>query len=279
MWGTSFLFTKIALEQLQPVTVVTFRLGLGAVVLLAMLWWRDSPLPRGGRLWLHLLVLSALGNTLPFQLIAWGQQSIDSGLAAMLIAWMPLGVLVLAHFTVPGETMTAAKGAGLLLGLLGVAILVGPDALQRIGGDRVAILSQLALFAAAASYAVNAILARHLPPGDAAVHTAATVSLAALTMLPVGATDGIADLPHLTPRTAFALAWLGVASTALATVLYFRIIASAGPTFLSLINYLIPPIAIIAGALVLGERPAPNSLIALAVILIGIAVSQRATRT
>lgn len=275
MWGTSFLFTKIALEQLRPATVVTFRLGLGAVVLLAVLYWRGAPLPRGRWLWIHLLALSALGNTLPFQLIAWGQQSIDSGLAAMLIAWMPLGVLVLAHFFVPGESMTTARTAGMLLGFAGVAILVGPDALWRIGGDSAAMLSQAAMLAAALCYAVNAVLARHLPPGDVAVHTAATVSLAAMTMLPVGAADGLAAAGALSWRAIFALAWLGIVSTALATILYFRIIASAGPTFLSLINYLIPPIAIVAGALVLGERPAPSSLLALAIILVGIGVSQR----
>ncbi len=274
MWGTSFLFTKIAVEHIPPATVVTARLGLAAVVLVAVMLRRGWPLSHAPRLWLHLLVLSLLGNTVPFFLIAWGQQSIDSALAAMLLASMPLVTLVLAHYFVEGEPLTTGKALGFTIGLLGIVILVGPDAVRGFGGDRVAILSQLAIMVAALCYSINAVLARRLPPGDATAHTTATITLAALTILPFGAGEGAAAAAHLTAASAFSLAWLGIVSTALATILYFRIIASAGPTFLSLINYLIPPIAIVVGAAVLGERPSARAIAALAVILLGIATSQ-----
>ncbi len=274
MWGTAFLFTKIAVDVVPPSTVVAGRLFLAAIILLAAARARGLALPRGRRLWSHLLLLSLLGNTVPFTLITWGQQAIDSGLAAMLLAGMPLATLVLAHFFVEGERMNLGNVAGFAIGLVGIAILVGPDVINGIGGDPLQILSQLAIFGGAICYSVNAILARHLPAGDPVVHTTATITLAALTTLPLAAGDTEPLLTDLTPWAAMALAWLGVVSTALATILYFRIIASAGPTFLSLINYLIPPVAVISGALVLGEEPAATALIALAVTLVGIAISQ-----
>ena len=276
MWGTSFLFTKIALDQLEPIAVVTWRLVLGAVVLFSLARRRGLRVPSGWHIWLHLLALSLLGNTLPFLLISWGQQSIDSGLAAMLLAWMPLATLVLAHFLIEGETITRWSIAGFLIGLAGVATLVGPDALRNIGGNNTEVLSQAAICTAALCYSCNAILARHLPPGgDPITHTAATISLAALTVLPFGLLAEGPRIAELSISTLFALTWLGAISTAAATVLYFRIIASAGPTFLSLINYLIPPIALVAGAIVLSERPTPQAMIALIIILLGIAVSQK----
>lgn len=223
MWGTSFLFTKIAVDHMRPGTVVTFRLCLAAIVLAAAVRLIRRGLVHTPRMWLHLLALSLLGNTVPFFLIAWGQQAIDSGLAAILLGGMPLVTLVLAHFTVEGERMTARTTVGFVIGLAGIAILVGPGAIRHLGGGSADIFSQLAIVAAALCYSVNAILARHLPPGDASVHTAATITLAALTMLPFHASDGVAAISELTPGVAFALGWLGIVSTAVATILYFRI--------------------------------------------------------
>ena len=278
MWGTSFLFTKIAVTEIAPTTVVASRLALGAVVLSMAMRARGLRMPRGGRAWAHLVLLSFFGNSLPFALITWGQRAIDSGLAAMLLAGMPLATLLLAHFFVEGEKMTPRKTTGFVIGVIGIAILVGPDAVTRIGGDRTSLLSQAAIFIAALSYALNAVLARHLPAADPLIHTTATVSLAALTTLPIGFAGGLSALNGLTAWGIWSLIWLGVISTAAATILYFRIIAAVGPTFLALINYLIPPIAIIAGALVLGEKPAATSLVALTVILLGIAISQERNR-
>jgi len=274
MWGTSFLFTKIAVTTLAAPTVVASRLLLGALALLAVGRARRLTVPRSPRLWLHFAILSLFGNTLPFLSITWGQRAIDSGLASLLLAIMPLATLVLAHFFVEGERMTRPKIIGFVIGLVGVAILVGPQHLTEIGGDGGQLLGQAAVTLGALLYAINAVLARGLPPGDPFVHTAATVSLATLTMAPIGFAPGEAAFESAGPRELFALLWLGGISTAAATILYFRIIAEVGPTFLALINYLIPPIAIVSGALVLGERPSATSLIALAVILAGIALSQ-----
>ncbi len=273
MWGTSFLFTKIALASFSPTVVVSTRLLLGAVVLVAIVVRRGLQIPQGRRIWLHLLVLSLLGNTLPFLLIAWGQRAIDSGLAAMLLAAMPLTTLILAHFFVEGESMSPRKTTGFLVGLSGIAVLVGPSALAELGGDSTQIASQVAIFVAALCYSCNAIIARNLPAGEPVVHTASTITLAAITVLPLNLIDSSVSLP-LTFVNATSLLWLGAISTAAATILYFRIIASAGPTFLSLINYLIPPIALIAGGLVLGEQPNSTAILALAITLVGIAISQ-----
>ena len=275
MWGTSFLFTRIALGTLPPVTVVAARLVLGAVVLLGLLRVAGHRLPRGTTIWVWYFVLGLLGNALPFTLITWGQERIDSGLAAILLAVMPLGTLVLAHLFVAGESMTRAKTAGFCIGFAGLVVLVGPDALRELGGGSSSIGRQLAVVAGALCYSANAIVARRLPPHAAVVNTAGSILMATLLMVPIAL---IVDRPWTlgaSVEVAVALGWLGIVSTAVASVVYFRIIASAGPTFLALINYLIPLVAVVGGMVVLGEELPPHALVALAIILGGIGVSQR----
>jgi drug/metabolite transporter (DMT)-like permease len=278
MWGTAFLFTKIAVTEVSPVTVVVSRLALGAAIMQIVLRIAGLRLPPPGRIWINLLFLALLGNALPFFLITWGQRGIDSGLAGMLLATMPLVTLFLAHFFVDGEPMTKSNLSGFIVGLFGVAILMGPNALRELGGGGGTTIQQLAVMAGALCYAINAILARRLPEMHPLVTTAATLLLACAMVLSFAIGDLADAASRISPSSAAALLWLGVISTATATVVYFRIIATAGPTFLVLINYMIPVIAVSAGALVLGERPGWTAILALAVILSGIGLSQRGTK-
>jgi drug/metabolite transporter (DMT)-like permease len=274
MWGSSFLFTKIAVAAMGPTTVVASRLVLAAAVLGLVLVATRTPLARGRRAWLFFLAIAVIGNCVPFWLISWGQQEIDSGLAGIFMAVMPITTLVLAHFFVRGERLTGTKAAGFALGFLGVVVLIGPDALLELRGSGTAILYELAVLGAAVLYGVNTIIARQRPKGDALVAAAAVTIVASIVMVPAAWVGGTPWPIAIGVEAAVALAVLGIASTAAATVIFFKLIALAGPTFVSLINYLIPLWAVAVGAIFLGERPEWAALGALGLILAGIGLSE-----
>ncbi len=275
MWGSAFAFTKIAVEVLPAETIVTARLGIASLILLPLTLLLQRRLPRGLRLWLFLLLIALSGNLLPFLLITWGQRFVDSALAGILMAVMPLGTLGLAHFFVPGERLTPHRVGGFLLGFAGVVALIGPDALLAMGGERGPLLPMLAILGGAFCYAVSAILARLRPRGDAISTAAAVTLLAALLSAPlsVGRLGGLS--PSLPPAVLGALLLLGVLSTALAMIVYFRLIQSAGPPFVSQLNYLIPLWAVANGVLFFGETPTLAQLCGLGLILGGILVARR----
>jgi drug/metabolite transporter (DMT)-like permease len=274
MWGTSFLLTKVAVAAIAPLDLVAGRFVLGTAVLLALLIVTRRRLPAGGRLWLFIVAIALAGNCIPFWLISWGQQRIDSGLAGILMAIMPLTTVMLAHFLVAGERLNRFKAAGFLLGFLGIVILMGPAVLLELRGSGAVLLSQLAVLGGAVCYAVNTIIARHRPQSDALVAAAGVSLVACLIMTPVSVATGPPDLSAVPASALAALVALGVVSTALATVVFFKLIALAGPSFVSLINYLIPAWAVLAGMLVLGERPGWTAFAGLALILCGIGLAE-----
>lgn len=275
MWGSAFMLTKIAVTGLPPTIVAAGRLAIGALVLLVIAIARARRLPAGSGFWLFCIPIAFFGNALPFSLISWGQGYIDSGLAGILMAVMPLVTLGLAHYLVPGETMTRYRAGGFLLGFIGVILLMGPDALRGMGKDAAPLLPMLAVLGGALSYAVSAILARLRPAGSAFSTATATTLIAMLLMLPVVPPIGDTPWPaEVTSSELLAVALLGVFSTAAAAVIYFRLIGSAGPAFVSQLNYLIPLWAITMGVLFLGETVQPNHIYALLLILGGILVTQ-----
>jgi drug/metabolite transporter (DMT)-like permease len=273
IWGTSFAANKIAVAAYPPVVVVWGRLALGTGSLAVAAALAGLEFPRGRRLWAHLLLLALVGNALPFFLITWGQERIDSGLAGVLMAVMPLATMVMAHFLVAGERVSRRALFGFLLGFAGILLLVGPDVLGRLGGRPTAFLAQAAVLGGALCYAANTVLARHLPPLHVIVSGATTLALATLVMTPP-ALSALAGGPSTGATALASVAWLGLVSTGLATVLYFQIVSTCGPTFLSLINYLIPVIAVAVGAAALGESFGAGTFVALGLILGGIAISQ-----
>ncbi len=278
LWGSAFMLTKVALAGIPPGWVVTGRLALAAALLLPLAAWRGALLPRDRRAWVFFALIAVLGNVLPFWLISWGQRGIDSGLAGILMAVMPLAVLALAHLFIPGEGLTRRRLAGFALGFVGVAVLFGPEALaegfQAPGsGAPGTLLAMLAVLAGALCYAVSAILAR-LRPAHGALPTAALVTLLAAGLsLPLAL--AWEPLPTQLPGwgAISAVAALGVFATATAAVVYFRLIAAAGPSFAAQLNYLIPPWAVAMGILFLGESPRPHHLYGLGLILAGVLVA------
>lgn len=279
MWGSSFMFNKLSVATVPPATVVAGRLTLGALTLLFLMYGRGLRLPPFGPIWGAYALLGVIGNALPFYLIAWGQQVVDSALAGILIAAMPLGTLVLAHFVVHGERMTRYRVGGFALGFLGIVFLMEPPAAQSIGGAAVPVLAQLAVLGGALCYSANSVLARLLVKTDFLAAATGTLLVAAVLMLPFAL---LHDRPwSLQPSAASAasIAWLGVGPTAIATILYFRLISSAGPTFMSMVNYLSPAVAVFLGVTLLGEKPGVSAYAGLALILMGIALSRWRSRS
>jgi drug/metabolite transporter (DMT)-like permease len=274
MWGSSFMFNKIGVASVPPATVVAGRLAIGAVILIAVVYATGRRLPAFGRIWLAYLALAVIGNVLPFYGITWGQKVVDSALAGILMAIMPLTTLVLAHFLVAGERMTRNRIGGFLLGFMGIVVLMGPAALAGVGGSTLQVVSQLAVLGGALCYALNSVLARLLVRNDFLVAAAATLTVAAVIMLPVWLW---LDQPWtLAPAASSvaAIVWLGAGPTAVATLCYFVLIGSAGPTFMSLVNYLSPAVAVFLGVTLMGEQPGVTAYTGLALILAGIAFSQ-----
>jgi drug/metabolite transporter (DMT)-like permease len=225
--------------------------------------------------WANYAILAFIGNCIPFTTITWGQQRTDSALAGILMAVMPLATMVLAHFFVRGEHMTRQRVLGFILGFAGIVVLMGPPALGKFDGASLATLSQLAILFGALCYAGNSVLTRVLVRGDdVLVASTAMLLVASVIALPVAL---YVDRPwtiQSSGASLWAIIWLGVGPTAIATVVYFKLIASAGPTFMSLVNYMSPAVAVFLGVALLGETPGLHAYIALGLILLGIAVSQ-----
>lgn len=273
-WGSNFMFVKLAVSAVPPATLVAARLAIGAVVLVAVVRVMGYTFPPIGRAWTPYVMLALVGNCLPFWFITWGQKPIDSALAGILMAIMPLATLLLAHFFVAGEQMTRNRVAGFVLGFLGIVALMGPAALAGLGGSPVEILAQLSVLCGALCYATNGVIARRKLRGDVVVASAAIVALAALISLPAAL---VIDQPwHLAPswESMAIITWIGIGPTAIATIVYFNLISSAGPTFTSQLNYLVPCVALLLGMTLLQEEPGLNLYTGLVLILGGIAVSQ-----
>lgn len=266
LWGGSFFFTGIAIKALPPFTIVLLRVGLAALILLAVLSFHGQSLPLEPRLWVAFLGMGMLNNVTPFCLIVWGQTEIASGLAAILNATTPLWTVIAAHFLTTEERMTGNRLAGVLIGLSGVALMVGPQVLAGLGGQ---LAAQFAVLGAAISYALAAIFGRRfktlgVPP---MVTATGQVTASALMLAPAAI---LIDQPWTLPMPGLpvwaAILGLAALSTALAYVLYFRILTTAGATNLALVTFLIPISAILLGALVLGERLEPTHFAGMAMI-------------
>jgi drug/metabolite transporter (DMT)-like permease len=268
LWGGSFFFSKIAVSELPPLTVVLCRVVIAALTLNAVVILSGRRMPANPALWRSLLVMGILNNAVPFSLIFWGQTQIASGLAAILNATTPLFTVLVAHVATPDEKLTVSRLLGVLIGVAGVSIMIGPGALTG-GGP---LLAKLAVLGAALSYGFAAIWGRRfrgLPP---TVTAAGQLTASALVMTPVAL---LADRPWLlslpSSRALGAIIALALLSTAAGYLLYFAVLARAGATNVSLVTLLIPPSALLLGALFLAEHVQPRDLLGLVCIAAGLA--------
>lgn len=276
IWGASFLAIKVALGEVPVITLVAHRVTWAALILAGYLAWRGLPLPRDAGSWRALAVMGLLNNVLPFTLMAWGQQHIETGLTSIFNAATAVFGVLVAAAVFADERLTARRLAGVLLAFAGVSLAIGLDALQSLD---IRSLAQLAVLGGALSYAVAASWARarlgHLAPQVAA---AGMLICSGTVMVPLALlVDGRPSLPAR-PETWAAIAWFAVAGTAVAYLLYYRVLSLAGSGNAMLVTLLIPPVAILLGWLVLDERLAPWALAGFALLAAGLVVMNRRVR-
>ena len=268
LWSWVFFLTKVALGDMPPFTVVALRLGIGAVMLHVAVAMGGSRMPTEPRAWFAFLGMGVLNNVLPFCLIAWGQIAIASGLAAILNATTPLFTVLLAHWLTADERLSANRLGGVLLGLAGVAVMIGRDAFGGLTGN---LLGQAAILGAAASYACAGIFGRRLRGIEPIVAATGQVTMSALLAMALALWI---DRPWLLPMPGPA-AWTAVASaalfcTAVGYVLYFRVLAAAGATNLLLVTLLMPAVAMLLGVALLGEAIHAREIAGMALIGVGL---------
>ena len=265
------MVVAIALEGYGPLTVAAARTALGSLALISIMVVTRSPLPEFSRtLVMYLLVIGVMNTALPFALLSWGQQYVPSAFAGISMAALPLFVLPLAHFF-SDETMTKRNVIGVSLGFVGAAVLIGPSVL-RIGTGWEP-LGQLACVAASLSYAISSVMTRRCPPIDSITMATILMVIGATALIP--AMLLVEGVPQMTDtRSTLAIIFLGVVPTALAALLRVFTIRSAGAVFMTLVNYQVPVWSMVFGALVLSETLPLRFFAALALILIGVAISQ-----
>ena len=275
MFGSAFMFTKLAVQDFPPAIVAGGRIVIAALLLLPIALIRKESFGFVRNTWMLIIALAITGDCLPFYLISWGQQSVDSSIAGILMAIMPLTTIFLAHYFVKGEPLTRYRVIGFVLGFLGIVILLGPAAYAKLESGSHEFTSMLAILIAALSYAVNMILAKRLPQESILAISTVVLVVASFLMLPLLFVLEERWWLDMTSIGFSSLILLGLFPTGLATIVYFAVIARAGPSFLSQINYLIPVWAVLMGIVFLKEHIDLGAFVALVVILVGIAVAQR----
>ncbi|MBA1155530.1 DMT family transporter [Microvirga mediterraneensis] len=270
VWGGSFLFIGVAVRELPPLTIVALRVVTAASALLLVLRCMGVSLPRGRQAWTAFLGMSILNNVIPFTLIVWSQGHIASGLASILNATTPLFTVIVAHYFTDDERLTGQRLAGVIVGFVGVAVMIGAAAFASLDAS---ILAQLAVLGAALSYGFSGVFGRRfktmgIPPLATAT---GQVTVSSALLLP---TALIVDRPWTLamPSTVaiLSLAALGLVSTAFAYLIFFRLLARAGATNVGLVTFLIPVSAIVLGVLVLGEALAARHMAGMALIGAGL---------
>ncbi len=271
VWGSSFLWIKIAVQEIGPFTVVAFRLLFGVIGLLVVMRLQKQPLARDPKILLAFLFMGVFQTALPFTLISWGETRIDSSLASILNGTMPLFTIVIAHFWLHDEKITLPRIAGLIVGFLGVVVLVsrdfGPEGLH---GN---LWGQMAVLAASISYATAGTFSRKYLRGQSPLVQATMVVLIADLLMWFSApiVESPLRIPTL-PIIWFALTWLGLLGACLAYLLYFYLINAWGATRASVVTYVFPVIGLILGIIFLREvadwRLIAGSLLVVASIVI-----------
>jgi drug/metabolite transporter (DMT)-like permease len=271
VWGGSFFFGEVALTEVPPMTITLHRVIWAVPVLALIVLYRGIAVPLSLRVWGAYLVMGALNNAIPFSLIFWGQTQIDSGLASILNGTTAMFAAVVAGLLLADEPLTVKKIVGAVLGIAGVAFIMGPSALSGFNPSN---LAQLAILGATLSYAFAGVWGKTALSGQPPLMNALGMLVgSSVLMIPmVLIFDGVPRF-ELSANVWGALFGLAVLSTAFAYVLYFAILVRAGTANLLLVTLLVPPFAIALGVLFLGERMGVQAWIGFAIIALGFAVT------
>lgn len=270
IWGASFLSIRVALDEIGVFTLVAHRVVWAMLILWTYVALRRMAVPRDPRVWVAFLVMGILNNVIPFSLMAWGQLHIETGLTSIFNAATAVFAVPVAAACFADERMTPRRVVGVLVAFAGVAVAIGLDALRSFD---IRSLAQLAVLAGTLSYAFASAWARarlsHLKPQVAAT---GMLTGSSLIMLPLALwLEGAPTLP-VHPQTFAAIGYFAVIGTALAYLLYYRIVQAAGSANAMLVTLMIPPVAIGLGAVVLGERLAPTAFAGFALLALGLLI-------
>jgi drug/metabolite transporter (DMT)-like permease len=276
LWGASYTFIKLGVATIPPVTLIAARTLIAGSVLLVIMRLRGITLPRDPVIWRRFLIQACFNSVIPFTLIAWAERHVDAGLATILNSNAPIFTFLLALVFLRHERPTPRQLFGVVAGLAGICLVVGINALQGLGQQ---LLAQLALVAAAVSYGAAAIFGRNFNGLDPMVPAAGSMICGAILLIPVSL---VVDQPWtLAPSTESVAALLGLSvfSTALAFVIYFRLIQTLGPVGTTAQAYLRVPIGVGLGVGFLGETLSATAWAGLACVIVGIAAMTIPART
>lgn len=271
VWGGSFFFAEVALEEVPPLTITLHRVFWAVPVLFLVVLWRGSKIPTSPRTWGAYLVMGALNNAIPFSLIFWGQATIDSGLASILNGTTAVFGAVVSGILLVDEPLTPRKIIGAVFGVFGVAVIMGFDALTQLDPKN---LAQLAILGAALSYAFASVWGKTKLSGNAPeVNALGMLVGSTVLMIPIAIwSDGLPNL-NLSTGVWASLISVAILSTVIAYLLYFAILTRAGSANLMLVTLLIPPFAIGLGVAFLGEQLSLEAWIGFGLIAIGLIIT------
>jgi drug/metabolite transporter (DMT)-like permease len=274
LWGSSFMWIKIAVGDIGPLAVVGWRLSFGVLGLAIVLAIRRQRLPRRWRTWRNLVVLGLINTALPFALIAYGEQTVDSAVASVLNSTVPLFTLIIAHFALDDDRMTLRRVLGLLVGFVGVLLLLSRD--LGSGGWTGSLVGQLAILSGAVSYGAGGVFARRtMRSVDPYLQAFIPLAAADLVIWGLALPFGGPELLPSAPLPWLALVWLGLLNSCLAYLLYYHLLHRVGPTRTTLATYLIALIGVTLGVAFLGEPLGWRLLAGALLVVIGIAIVNR----
>ncbi len=270
IWSSSFLWIKIAVQEIGPITLVAFRALFGLLFCAVVIAFLRTPIPRRLKDWVPLFILGITNIAVPFFLISWGEQSIDSAVAAILDATVPLFTIVIAQFALHDDRMTLPKALGLIIGFAGVVVLLSKD----LGASPSSLLGQAAVVVASIFYAGSAVFVRRSTEDTPGILRSAgpLVSATAVMWLATGLFERPVSIPHLS-LTWIALLWLGMIGSGLAFFLAFYLVHEIGPTRMSMVSYLFPLGGVILGVTFLHERLTWQLVTGAVLIIVSLAVA------
>ncbi|MEZ9234767.1 DMT family transporter [Shewanella sp. 10N.286.52.A9] len=269
LWGGSFFLIGVVVSDLPPLTIVTLRVAIAAITLWIFALAIGLKPPKDLKVWLVFLGMGLLNNVIPFALIVWGQTQIASGLASILNAATPIFAVIVAGALLPDERITSLKLTGVAVGFIGVVIMIG---LPAFSGE-VSLFAQLAIIAAALSYAFAGVYGRRFNALkiNPIITAAGQVTASTLVLIPITLfVEGPLDINTVAFSTWAAMSALAILCTAIAYILYFKILATAGATNVLLVTLLVPVSAILLGSVFLNETLAPVHFIGMTLIAVGL---------
>ncbi|HEX9795785.1 MAG TPA: DMT family transporter [Anaerolineales bacterium] len=276
LWGSSFMWIKIAVAELGPFAVVGWRLLFGVAGMLLVILFRRPPWPRQLRDYRNLIFLGLINTALPFVLITWGEQTVDSAVASVLNSTVPLFTLVIAHFALADDRMTSQRVIGLSLGFIGVLVLMSRDLLSGQSGG---LLGQLAVLVAALSYACAAVFARRtMRQVDSFIQSFVPMLAADALVWAIAFPREAGNLVPSLPITWLAIAWLGLLGSCLAYLLYFILLHRVGPTRTTMVTYMFPVVGVGLGVVFLSEQLDWRLAVGAVAVVLGMALVNRKPR-